>query len=384
MPVSRTSKRSWCWLAVRRALARRLDLAALGELHRVVDQVGQHLAQAHRVAAAGRRTSRSSQVQQSQALGSCPASISCMTLRAGREVERRVSSSSLPASIFEKSRMSLMMRSSCCDDARPCAPSSCWSGEARAQQQVGSSARCRSSACGSRGSSWRGTPPWPGPPPPRAPSLPCAGGRWCWWRRRLGVEGRLPPLARPAAICALPPPRPSAATHPPHHPGRHHEHHPDRRPRPPPRRFLPARAEQRRRRRRRGGANGRPTTRHQPADHATPPLHKTPACLKLKPSFSRLLLSEVALDQVHAALPPLSPRRCGRSPAGPGGARDRWRRAHRVAQRAGIRLVRTAPTGAGSRAATATAANRRPASARTGSGRTARRPAPVVRRTGAA
>ena len=121
MPVSRTpnSKRQravGAAVPLGRRAAAQVDhhLAVLGELDRVGHQVGQHLAQAQRVAVHHRRQVRAP--RGSSAPGpsrgrAAPAAPACPRPRA-RSVKSIGASSSLPASIFEKSRMSLMISSS--------------------------------------------------------------------------------------------------------------------------------------------------------------------------------------------------------------------------------------------------------------------------------
>ena len=70
MPVSRTSKRNSCWVLVSPLrVTTTVTAAALGELERVADQVGQHLAQAHRIAAHGQSHGRVELQGQAQAFG---------------------------------------------------------------------------------------------------------------------------------------------------------------------------------------------------------------------------------------------------------------------------------------------------------------------------
>ena len=90
------------------------DLACLGELDRIADEVGQHLphaARGRRVTTGGTECSMTAISSRSLACAG-PASRSVTSVddrRAGRT--RCRSTSSLPASIFEKSRMSLMIAS---------------------------------------------------------------------------------------------------------------------------------------------------------------------------------------------------------------------------------------------------------------------------------
>ena len=115
MPVSRTEHLSWTFSPVRSTSSMLTpNLAALGELHGVVDQVGQDLSETQRVAdemlpeSPARRATRNS-----RPLSWAFCAVSVVTeLITSSSLKSVVSMSSLPASIFEKSRMSLMMASS--------------------------------------------------------------------------------------------------------------------------------------------------------------------------------------------------------------------------------------------------------------------------------
>ena len=115
MPVSWTSKRS---VASRGRLADRRDadddFAALGELDRVADQIDQHLPQAAGVAAQRRGHVAVHERRRAPVPSACARSASRSTVPRPRRADRSRSSRSpaRPASIFEKSRMSLMIRSS--------------------------------------------------------------------------------------------------------------------------------------------------------------------------------------------------------------------------------------------------------------------------------
>ena len=120
MPVSRTSKRRRSADSCRRLVdARRTTTSpCVGELDRVADQVHEHLAQPPRIAPHDRRHVGSDQRGQLEALGlrrARPAARATSST-ASRRSKSMVSSSSLPASIFEKSRMSLMIASSASPD----------------------------------------------------------------------------------------------------------------------------------------------------------------------------------------------------------------------------------------------------------------------------
>ena len=88
------------------------DLALLGELHRVGEQVEQHLAQARDVAADGRRHVAVEHVRRCRgsSRGRARSTRSSADSTQSRRSKGCDSMSSRPASIFEKSRMSLMMR----------------------------------------------------------------------------------------------------------------------------------------------------------------------------------------------------------------------------------------------------------------------------------
>ena len=89
-------------------------LAAFGELDGVAEQVGEHLAQAPGIAAQRRGHVGLDERRELEALAlrrAAPAGRRCPP-RCARRSKSRVSSSSLPASILEKSRMSLMIVSS--------------------------------------------------------------------------------------------------------------------------------------------------------------------------------------------------------------------------------------------------------------------------------
>ena len=130
------------------------DLALVRELERVADEVGEHLAQApvvaaHRARARRRRRARAARARARARGRRAGRSTSATASRTSKSVG---SSSSLPASIFEKSRMSLMIASS----ARAGAAHGLR--EARAARRpaacpaAGRSCPARrSSACGSRG-----------------------------------------------------------------------------------------------------------------------------------------------------------------------------------------------------------------------------------------
>ncbi len=113
MPVSRTENLSCTFSPVRSSSSMfKPDLAALGELDGVVDEVRQDLAEAERVAAAVARESRERHRTRNSSPLSCAFwAVSVVTeLITSSSWKSVVSMSSLPASIFEKSRMSLMMR----------------------------------------------------------------------------------------------------------------------------------------------------------------------------------------------------------------------------------------------------------------------------------
>ncbi len=85
----------------------------LGELHRIADQVDENLPNAHRVALDPVRHVFGDQIDQFQAHGSAPLGKQIRDIGDGFRGSKSTSkSSSRPASIFEKSRMSLMMASS--------------------------------------------------------------------------------------------------------------------------------------------------------------------------------------------------------------------------------------------------------------------------------
>ena len=112
MPVSRTA--TWSWSRLVAGLCGEHHFADLGELHRVAEQVHQHLAEAGDVAAQAARARAGSMRKASssplRAAGSVTRS-KADSMHARRS-NGCVSSSSRPASILEKSRMSLMMPSS--------------------------------------------------------------------------------------------------------------------------------------------------------------------------------------------------------------------------------------------------------------------------------
>ena len=98
-------------LVERRALDVHDDFAALGELDRVADQIRQHLPQPARDRRRARRARRTRMWQASSRLFCCAriASVFIRSSTVSRSGKRMCSSSSLRASIFEKSRMSLMI-----------------------------------------------------------------------------------------------------------------------------------------------------------------------------------------------------------------------------------------------------------------------------------
>jgi hypothetical protein len=98
----------------------------------------------------------------------------------GRASKSTCSSSSRPASILDRSRMSLMIASRCCAASSIAPAGSALRAVANLARAAGASGRrWRSSACGSRGSCWPGRRSWPG------------------WRRRRGRARR--PVPRSAA-----------------------------------------------------------------------------------------------------------------------------------------------------------------------------------------
>ena len=114
MPVSRTAKRSVT--AVSPSSTSRYghrDLAVLGELDGVADEVGEDWRRRPGSPRRAAGTSAStSAVSSSPLLWACRASRSQVSSTVRRRSKSSVSSSSLPASILEKSRMSLMIVSS--------------------------------------------------------------------------------------------------------------------------------------------------------------------------------------------------------------------------------------------------------------------------------
>ena len=144
---------------------RHLDAADLGELHRVGEEVAEDLAQPQRVADVRRGEALVGAPRQQQALRRRGVD-ERLHRRPRSAAQRRTSSatiSSLPASIFEKSRMSPMICSS--DWAELCAVADHLA-LLRASSSSGRAPRAsrsrRSSASGSRGSSRPGTSTWRG------------------------------------------------------------------------------------------------------------------------------------------------------------------------------------------------------------------------------
>ena len=180
MPVSATSKRD---AARRRSPARAAstrdrDVAALGELDRVADEVDQDLAEARRVAAQPRGRARSTRHGERRAPSGarCGASSATASRPASRRSKSIVSSSSLPG-------LDLREVEDVVDDASaaPRALSRIVAGvlallgvEVGVEQQRRSCRGRRSSASGSRGSCSRGTPTWRGSRPRPAPWPPRA------------------------------------------------------------------------------------------------------------------------------------------------------------------------------------------------------------------
>ena len=152
-----------------------MHAAALGELQRIAEQVEQDLAHPRRIAQ--QRVGRARRRSPRPATGPCarPAAGSVATTPSTSPVSENgvSSSSSRPASILEKSSTSSMMRSSAWADSRMVATVRAWPSSQRPGAPAPPSCRARrSSACGSRGSWWRGRSTWPGwrPPPARATS----------------------------------------------------------------------------------------------------------------------------------------------------------------------------------------------------------------------
>ena len=114
MPVSRTENLSCTFSPVRSQLLDfEADLAALGELHGVVDQVGQDLASRSGSPSSCCGMSGATSARNSRPLSCAFWAVSVVTeLMTSSSRKSVVSMSSLPASIFEKSRMSLMIASS--------------------------------------------------------------------------------------------------------------------------------------------------------------------------------------------------------------------------------------------------------------------------------
>src|SRR5581483_3833324 len=103
------------------------DLALARELHRVVEVIREHLAHAPAVAEHALGRAVGDLVGQIQELvGSRERDQVEGVLDALAQVERQMLSVSLPASIFEKSRMSLMIDSRCCPLARMVSAHSRW------------------------------------------------------------------------------------------------------------------------------------------------------------------------------------------------------------------------------------------------------------------
>ena len=166
MPVSATSKRTRR-RRLRRSAPRRAarahdyHFAGLGELDGVADQVDQHLAQPAGVAdaaIAGRRARRRRRAR-SPCRGAAGASSSTTSSITSWSSKSAASSSTLPASIFEKSRMSLMIASSASPESRTPPRTRAAAASGRCRAAVRSCRSRRSWACESRGSWWRRTHP---------------------------------------------------------------------------------------------------------------------------------------------------------------------------------------------------------------------------------
>ena len=175
------------------------DLAVFRELDGVADQIDEHLAHAAGVADDGVGNVRLDVVDQFQPFwrARTPKRLQGFAQAFAESQSGLDSSSSLPASILEKSRMSLMTVSR--DSADICTMPRLFAllgSEFGIQDQFRHARECRSWACESRGSCWPGTRSWRGwrPPPP---PWPCFISTSACFR---SVMSLLTPMTR----CAVP------------------------------------------------------------------------------------------------------------------------------------------------------------------------------------